>query len=111
MKAEDIVASLAEDMNFQQSFISAFALAAMPARYSVERRAWDEAAMLADPNPQAFPVERFPWPMSMTEFARGLGGARTGNMDVVETAMSRLAVGCIVVRPFPFRLRFLQGCH
>lgn len=91
MKAEAIVASLAEDMNFQQSFISAFGLAAMPARYAVERRAWDEAAMLADPNPQTFPVKRFPWPMSMTEFARGLGGARTGNMEIVETSLSRLA--------------------
>ena len=90
-RAEEIMKSLEADTMFQETFISAYALAAIPARYVVERREWDEAASLADPNPQAFPVERFPWPMSITEFARGLGAARSGNGQAAEQAIERLS--------------------
>ena len=50
-----------------------FALAAIPARYALERNAWGEAASL-------IPREtRFPWADAVTYFARALGAARSGN--------------------------------
>jgi hypothetical protein len=50
-----------------------FALAAIPARYALERNAWSEAASLT-------PREtRFPWIDAVTYFARALGAARSGN--------------------------------
>ena len=49
-----------------------FALAAIPARWALERRAWAEAARL-EPRPS-----RFPHTEAMTYFARGLGAARRG---------------------------------
>ena len=56
-----------------------FALAAIPARYALERNAWAEAASLT---PQE---SRFPWIDAVTYFARALGAARNG--DPVAAAM------------------------
>ncbi len=47
-----------------------FALAAIPARYALERREWKQAAQLT---PRETP---FPYTEAMTWFARGLGAAR-----------------------------------
>ena len=50
----------------------AFAVAAMPARYALERGAWAEAAALK-------PRETgFPYTEAMTHFARAVGLARAG---------------------------------
>jgi hypothetical protein len=49
-----------------------FALAAIPARYALERDAWAEAAALT-PRSSAFP-----WTEAMTHFARAIGAARSG---------------------------------
>jgi hypothetical protein len=48
-----------------------FALAAIPARYALERNAWAEAARLT---PRESP---FPWTEAITYFARAIGAART----------------------------------
>jgi hypothetical protein len=55
-------------------FIGHYALAAMPARYAVERHAWAEAIAL---QPRSTP---FLFPDAITRFARGLGFARTGDV-------------------------------
>ena len=60
-------------------FAGAFALAAIPARYTLERRRWAEAAKLTlDPKDLAW--DKFPQAESITWFARGLGAARSGNV-------------------------------
>lgn len=51
-----------------------FALAAIPARWVLERHAWTEASAL-EPT-----VTPFLYPEAMTYFARALGAARTGNV-------------------------------
>lgn len=63
-----------------------FALAAMPARYALERRAWAEAASLA-PAPSAFPYTE-----AMTYFARALGAAHVGRPAVARAAADSLSV-------------------
>jgi hypothetical protein len=50
-----------------------FALAAIPARYALERRDWKSAAALA-PRSSAFP-----WTDAMIQFARSLGSSRLGD--------------------------------
>ncbi len=67
----------------------AYALAAIPARYAVERRNWSEAAVLAPPA-MAFPWERFPWAEGMISFTRALGAARTGDITGAETEIAKL---------------------
>ena len=50
-----------------------YSLAAMPARYAIERGAWREAAQLK-PVPS-----KYPYTEAMTYFARAFGAARSGN--------------------------------
>ena len=67
----------------------AYALAAIPARYAVERRNWAEAAALTAP-PMAFPWERFPWAEAMISFTRALGAAHTGDTAAAEAEIAKL---------------------
>ena len=67
----------------------AYAIAAMPARYAVERRSWSEAAALTTP-PMPFPWERFPWAEAMISFTRALGAARTGDTAAAEAEIAKL---------------------
>src|SRR5262249_22092271 len=66
-----------------------YALAAIPARYAIERERWEEAAKL-EPHPPDFPWSKFPWSQSITVFARGLGEARTGNVDSAKKDLTML---------------------
>lgn len=70
-------------------FTAAYALAAMPARYVLERGAWDEAAALTL-NPPAFAWERFPQAEAVLVFARGLGAARSGDVAAANQEMAQL---------------------
>src|SRR5215469_12838421 len=67
----------------------AYAIAAMPARYAVERRNWAEAAALTAP-PMPFPWERFPWAEAMIAYTRALGAAHTGDIGGAETEIAKL---------------------
>jgi hypothetical protein len=62
-----------------------YAAAAIPARYALERNAWDEAASLEI---RESPVA---WADAVTYFARALGAARGGNPPSAKTAVEKLA--------------------
>jgi len=62
-----------------------YALAAIPARYAVERGAWKEAMQL-QPRPS-----RFPYTEAMTYFARALGAARSGDPATADKDVQELA--------------------
>jgi len=62
-----------------------YALAAMPARYVVERGAWHDAAKLV-PSPSNFPFTE-----AMTHFARALGAAKSGDPAAAQTDIERIA--------------------
>jgi tetratricopeptide (TPR) repeat protein len=64
-----------------QSFKVAYALAAIPARYALERRRWDEAAKLTLPagTSGTFPYQSFRWAEAHIHFARAIGAARSGD--------------------------------
>jgi hypothetical protein len=68
---------------------AAYAVAAIPVRYALERRDWRAAAALSEPA-IGFPLERFPWAEAMIAYARALGDARTGNIAGSELEIGRL---------------------
>ena len=72
------------------TFKTAFHLSSIPARYALERGAWEEAAALPPRPHDALQWDRFPWPESVTWFARGLGAAHLGRLDDTERALERL---------------------
>ena len=61
-----------------------FALAAIPARWVLERRAWSEAAAL-EPKPSDYPHTE-----AMTYFARSVGASRTGDVSRARVAIDSL---------------------
>jgi hypothetical protein len=65
-------------------YAGVFALAAIPARYALERRAWADAARL-EPHPS-----RFPYADALTWFARALGAARSGDPATARAAVDTL---------------------
>ncbi|MDB4875321.1 MAG: repeat-containing protein [Gemmatimonadetes bacterium] len=62
-----------------------FALAAIPARWVLERRAWTEAAALVPRQTD------YPYTEAMTYFARALGAAHTGDLKSSRVAIDSLA--------------------
>jgi hypothetical protein len=68
---------------------TAYAVAAIPVRYVLERRDWPDAASLSTPA-VGFPLERFPWAEAMFSFARALGEARTGNIAGAKAEIANL---------------------
>jgi hypothetical protein len=73
-----------------EQFAAAFAFAAIPARYALERRQWADAAELVF-HPQSLSWAKFPQAESIVWFARGLGAARGGNGAGAKEALTRLA--------------------
>jgi hypothetical protein len=71
-------------------FAGFYALASMPARYSLERRQWKEAAAL-EVSDDVFPGEGYSWTEISLHFARGLGAARSGDLAAARAAMQRLS--------------------
>jgi len=76
-----------------QSFVVAYSATAIPARFALERRRWDEAAKLALPqgdsgsgaSPADFPLKSFPWKnfqwaVAHLHYARAIGAARSGDI-------------------------------
>ena len=61
-----------------------FAVAAIPARYALERHAWMEATKL-----QRHPSD-MPYADAMTDFARALGFARTGQLSSARQELDRI---------------------
>ncbi len=68
---------------------TAYAVAAIPVRYALERRDWKAAALLATA-PIPFPLDKFPWAEAMISFARALGAAHTSDAAGAETEIAKL---------------------
>ncbi len=69
---------------------ASYALAAMPARYALERHRWDEAARLEVPKVAGFAWDSFPQSEAVVHFAKGLGAARSGDVSTAKAAGERL---------------------
>jgi tetratricopeptide (TPR) repeat protein len=67
-----------------EHFASAYAFAAIPARYALERRQWSEAAAL-EPRPS-----RVKYSEAITYFARALGAARSGDAASTRANVNKL---------------------
>jgi tetratricopeptide (TPR) repeat protein len=76
---------------YQDDFITAYHLAVMPARAAVERRDWQEAARLEPGAPDYLSWDAYLWPRAISWFARGLGGAHTGDLETARDAESAMA--------------------
>ena len=89
-RAKEVVDELT---SFRQSAApnlpTAYAVAAIPVRFALERRDWHAAASLSAPA-IGFPLERFPWAEAMLSFARSLGAAQTGDIPGAQAEIAIL---------------------
>jgi tetratricopeptide (TPR) repeat protein len=72
----------------ESDFVIAYAAGAVPARYALERRQWEEAAGLTEPS--VLSVKEYPFGSGHIAFARALGAARAGRLDEARKALARL---------------------
>lgn len=72
-----------------QNFPAAYAFAAMPARYALERGDWAAAAKLIL-TPPDMAWNKFPHAEAILIFARGLGAARSGDLVAARLDVERL---------------------
>jgi len=88
--ARGVVERLMEVADLAPALAAAYALAATPARYALEREAWEEAAALQPRAGAPQPWERFGGAESISWFARGLGAARAGDDAGAGAAIAEL---------------------
>src|SRR5256884_8052045 len=89
-KAKEIVDFVAtvRKTNPELEFSGAYALAAIPARYALERNAWSEAAALRLPELPHW--SSFPFMEALIEYSHALGRAHTGDLEGARKAMDRM---------------------
>lgn len=71
-------------------FAAAYAFAAIPARYALERHQWLEAARL-ELHPSSFPWDEFRYAEAIIYFARALGAARSNNPAAARRDVEKLS--------------------
>lgn len=89
-KAQDILDTVNKVEKYQDSFVSAYGIAAVQARYFLELREWGKAAKLKLRIHSTFPWDKYPWYESITYFARGLGAARSNDIDKAQDSIRTL---------------------
>jgi tetratricopeptide (TPR) repeat protein len=74
------------------TFKVAYAVTAIPARYVLERRQWNDAAKLTLPEGQLRDslLQRFPWAKAHIHYARAIGAARSGNAGAAREEIEAL---------------------
>jgi tetratricopeptide (TPR) repeat protein len=89
-RAKEIVdfAATVRKTNPELEFSGAYALAAIPSRYALERNAWSEAAALRVPELPHW--SSFPFMEALIEYAHALGRAHTGDLEGARKAMDRM---------------------
>src|ERR1700681_4034554 len=65
-------------------FVAPYAMAALPARYALERGAWQEAANLQPPG------STYPFVEAITYYARAIGATRGGDLDAARKDAAQL---------------------
>ena len=74
-----------------ESFPAAFALAAIPSRFALERANWSEAAKLSlHPSELDYPWASFPHAEAVLTFARAIGAARSGDVSAAREDILKL---------------------
>ncbi|MBL4773107.1 MAG: hypothetical protein JKX98_05760 [Alcanivoracaceae bacterium] len=83
-KVKSIIDKLQSRHNYQDVFPAAYALAAIPARQLLEQKQWGMAKELKPKQPHYLSWDRYPQVQAITYFAKGLGAARSGDLDVAQ---------------------------
>jgi tetratricopeptide (TPR) repeat protein len=90
-KASETLERVLEIEAGQPHFATAYGIAAPQARYYLEQKRWEEAARLQVNQPEAIDWDNYPGAVALFHYARGLGAARSGNLDQAEAERDQIA--------------------
>jgi len=74
---------------YPANFKVAYAFAAIPSRYLLENKLWNEAADLKIHH-RKFPWKNFPWQQAIIHFAKLMGSVNVGRMDSAKAELTAL---------------------
>lgn len=89
-KAKEVLQEVLNIEHYQPHPASAYGIAAAQTRAVLERGQWEKASELPLRVHEAYPWDNFPEHEAITHWARGLGAARSGNLDGARTAVQAL---------------------
>lgn len=88
--ARSLLEDLAEHTNVEDTFGSAYAISASPARVPLETGDWSGAAALSAEMSSAITWDRYPQTVAMRWFAKGIGASRSGDDEAARAALAEL---------------------
>lgn len=74
----------------QPHFATAYGIAASQARYYLEQQLWEEAAQLEPYQPMAVDWNLYPGATALFYYARGLGAARSGDLELAKAERDKI---------------------
>ena len=89
-EAQALVEKMLAMDNHQVSFGGAYALAASPLRLLLEQEKWAEAGAVSHELHPSIPWENFPQTEAMLWFAKGIGAARSGDLEAARADVVKL---------------------
>jgi len=89
-KAAEVLKKVNSIQNYQDSFITAYGIAGAQSRSSLERMDWEDAAKLPVRTHSEFPWDNYPQYEAITYYARGLGAARSGDIESAKKDKAKL---------------------
>jgi tetratricopeptide (TPR) repeat protein len=90
------------------NFKTAYAFAAIPARYMLERKAWDEAARY-QLHPVNYPWEKFPWQKSIYHFTRLLGSVHSNKPEAAQKELKEIQA--LYDQLLPVKDKSIEAAH
>ena len=88
--AKDLVTKVNSIKNHQDSFASAYGIAGVQSRGALETGSWKEASELPVRTHSEFPWDKHPQYEAITYYAKGLGAARSGDIESAKSNKSKL---------------------
>lgn len=76
-------------VNPEGAFAVAYPFAAIPARMTLENKDWQGATAI-EVHDSNLDFTKFPWQEAIVHYARALGGCRSGNLELAESAITKL---------------------
>lgn len=89
-KVVELIEKVNSIPDYQDSFISAYALAAVQPRYQLERKNWKEAAKVSERPNSNFQWDKYPQYEAIIYYSRGLGAAVSGDAESAKTSKAKL---------------------
>ncbi len=89
-KAVKVLREIDDHHPIQGTFPAAYALSAIPARIELEQQQWQQASQLPIRSPSYINWEKFPQVEAITYFSRGVGAARSGDLEGARASVKSL---------------------